>query len=100
MDMTNKEMAVIKAAIKSRNMSRLLQPILFGLLVGALLAMYFGALSGDNFLYLSILLVLLTIASPQLGGSPKYSDLVDILEKQLPQNPTMEDVLSDELHKT
>jgi hypothetical protein len=100
MDMTQKEVAVIKAAIKSRNKSKLIQPILFAVMVGALLAMLFGSLSGDQFTYLAFLLVFLTILSPQLGGSPKYSELVDILEKQLPQNPTMEDVLSQELKKT
>ena len=100
MDMTQKEVAVIKAAIKSRNKSKLIQPILFAVLVGALLAMLFGSLSGDQFTYLAFLLVFLTILSPQLGGSPKYSELVDILEKQLPQSPTMEDVLSQELKKT
>lgn len=41
-----------------------------------------------------------TIMSPHLGGSPKYGELVDILEKQLPQKATMEDVLSEELKKT
>jgi hypothetical protein len=100
MDMTQKEVAVIKAAIKSRNKSKLIQPILFAVMVGALLAMLFGSLSGDQFMYLAFLLVFLNILSPQLGGSPKYSELVDILEKQLPQNPTMEDVLSQELKKT
>ena len=99
MDMTQKEVAVIEAAIKSRNKSKLIQPILFALMVGALLAMLFGSLSGDNFTYLAFLLVFLTIVSPQLGDSPKYSQLVDILEKNLPQNETMEDVLSQELRK-
>jgi hypothetical protein len=99
MDMTSKEVAVIKAAIKSRNKSKLFQPALFLILVVALLAMIFGAMSGDEFAYLAIPLVFLTIIQPQLGGSPKYSELVDILEKQLSQNETMEDVLSQELRK-
>ncbi|GGI83849.1 hypothetical protein [Shewanella gelidii] len=100
MDMTQKEIAVIKAAIKARNKSKLIQPILFVVMVGSLLAMLFGSLSGDQFTYLAFLLVFLTLLSPQLGGSPKYGELVDILEKHLPQNPTMEDVLSQELKKT
>ena len=99
MDMTQKEVKVIKAAIKSRNKSKLLQPVLFAILLGALLAMFFGSLSGDEFTYLAIPLVFITIMLPQLGGSPKYSELVDILEKQLPQNGTMEGVLSQELKK-
>ncbi|SEL08279.1 hypothetical protein SAMN05216262_105165 [Colwellia chukchiensis] len=97
MDMTQKEVAVIEAAIKSRNKSKRIQPILFALMIGALLAMLFGSLSGDNFTYLAFLLVFLTIVSPQLGNAPKYCELVDILEKNLPQNETMEDVLSQEL---
>ncbi len=99
MDMTSKEVAVIKAAIKSRNTSKLLQPALFVILVVALLAMIFGAMSGDEFVYLAIPLVFLAIIQPQLGGSPKYSELVDILEKQLPKKETMDDVLSKELIK-
>jgi len=77
-----------------------LQPVLFAILIVALLAMIFGFMSGDEFAYLAVPLVFLTIMLPQLGGSPKYSELVDILEKQLPQKPTMEDVLSQELKKT
>jgi len=100
MDMTQKEVAVIKAAIKSRNKSKFIQPILFTVMVSILLAMLFGSLSVDKFTYLAFLLVFLTIMSPQLGGSPKYNELVDILEKQLPQKTTMDDVLSQELKKT
>ncbi len=100
MDMSPKEVTVIKAAIKSRNKIKFIQPILFSVMVAALLAMLFDSLSGDTFTYLASLLVFLTIMSPQLGGSPKYSELVDILEKQLPQKTTMEDVLSQELKKT
>ncbi|WP_137226091.1 hypothetical protein [Shewanella sp. MEBiC00475] len=99
MDMTQKEVAVVKAAIKSRNKSKLFQPVLFAILVGMLLAMLFGSLSGDEFTYVVIPLVFLTILLPQLGGSPKYNELVDILEKQLPQNDTMESILSQELNK-
>tara|TARA_B100000809_G_scaffold251731_1_gene285573 strand:+ start:66 stop:368 length:303 start_codon:yes stop_codon:yes gene_type:complete len=100
MELTKKEVALINAAIKSKNKSKLFQPVLFAMLVGALLAMLFGSLSGDEFTYLAFPLVFLTIILPQLGGSPKYNELVDILEKQLPKNPTMEDVLSQELKKT
>jgi|GEM_PF-2023466 len=98
MDLTPKEVAVIKAAVKSRSISKILQPILFAILVVALLAMLFGSLSGDDFTYLAVPLVLITVLLPQLG-SPKYSELLDILEKQLPKEPTMEDVLSQELKK-
>jgi hypothetical protein len=69
-------------------------------LVVALLVMLFGSPSGDVFTYLAVPLVFLIIILPQLGGSPKYNELVDILEKQLPQSATMEDVLSQELKKT
>ncbi len=53
MDMTKQEVAVIKAAIKSQNKSKLIQPVLFAILIGALLAMLFGSLSGDEFAYLA-----------------------------------------------
>jgi hypothetical protein len=66
----------------------------------ALLVMFFGSLSVNEFTYLAIPLVFLIIILPQLGGSPKYNELVDILEKQLAQSATMEDVLSQELKKT
>ena len=99
MDMTKQEVTVIKAAIKSRNKSKLIQPVLFAILIGALLMMLFGTLSGDEFTYLAIPLVFITILSPQLSRSPKYSELVEILEKQLPQNATMDDVFSQELKK-
>tara|TARA_R110002167_G_scaffold57840_7_gene163751 strand:+ start:227 stop:367 length:141 start_codon:yes stop_codon:yes gene_type:complete len=44
MDMTQKEVAVVKAAMKSRNKSKLFQPVLFAILVGMVLAMLFGVL--------------------------------------------------------
>lgn len=103
MEMTSKEIAMIKAAVKSRNKSKVFQPILFAILVVALLAMLFGALSGDEFSVLAIPLLVMTMLLPQLGGSPKYHELVDILEKRLPKTPTIEDVLSEALikhHKT
>lgn len=81
MELTQKELVVIKAAIKSRNKSKLLQPVLFATLVVALLAMLFGSLSGAEFAYLAVQLVLVTIMLPQFGSSPKYNELVDILEK-------------------
>ncbi|MBB1438440.1 hypothetical protein H5202_07015 [Shewanella sp. SG41-4] len=99
MDMTQKEVAVVKAAMKSRNKSKLFQPVLFAILVGLLIAMLFGVLPEEQFAYLAIPLVILTILLPQLGASPKYNELVDILEKQLPQHDTMESVLSQELNK-
>ena len=58
-----------------------------------------GFISGDNFVYLSFLLIFLSIMSPQLGASPKYVELVDILEKRLEESPSMEGVLSEELRK-
>lgn len=100
MDITQQEVAVIKTAIKSRNKAKVIQPILFSTLMIALFAMFFGSLSGDEFAYLAIGLVFITIMLPQLGNSPKYTELVDILEKQLPKETTMEDVLSQELKKT
>ncbi|MBN2841820.1 MAG: hypothetical protein JXM68_01955 [Sedimentisphaerales bacterium] len=99
MDLTSKEVAVINAAIKSRKKSKLLQPVLFSILVIALLAMLFGSISGDEFTYLSVPLVLITILLPYTGGAPKYNELVDILEKQLPREPTIENVLSNEIEK-
>jgi ABC-type transport system involved in cytochrome c biogenesis permease component len=82
MEMTSKEIAIIKAAVKSRNKSKVLQPILFAILVVVLLAMLFGALSGDEFSALALPLLFITILLPQLGGSAKYHELVDILEKR------------------
>jgi hypothetical protein len=73
--------------------------VLFAILVGLLIAMLFGVLPEEQFAYLAIPLVILTILLPQLGASPKYNELVDILEKQLPQHDTMESVLSQELNK-
>lgn len=99
MDMSQKEIAVIKAAMKSRNKSKWMQPVLFMILVGLLIAMLFGVLPHEQFTYLAIFLVFFTIILPQLGGSPKYNELVDILEKKLPQHDTMENMLSQELNK-
>ncbi len=95
MDMPPKEVEVIKA----RNQGNFLQLVIFALLIIALVAMLFGILSGDKFAYLAILLVFLTVMLPQLGGSRKYNELINILEKRLPQNTTMEDILSQELKK-
>ena len=95
MDMTPKEVAVIK----TRNKGSFLQLVIFVLLIMALVAMLFGVLSSDKFAYLAILLVFLTVILPQPGDSRKYNELINILEKRLPQSTTMEDVLSQELKK-
>lgn len=100
MELTQKEVALVNAAIKSKKKSKLFQPLLFSFLVGALIAMLFDYLSGEEFAYLAVPLVFVTVLLPQLGGSPKYNELVDILEKQLPQKPTMESVLVQEIKKT
>ena len=84
MELTKKEVALVNAAIKSKSKSKSLQHILFAFLVGALIAMLFGFLSGDEFKYLAVGLVVVTILLPQLGGAPKYNELLDILEKKLP----------------
>jgi len=99
MAMSLKEISVIKAAIQSRNRGKLLQPFLCIILIAALFTMILGAMSGEQFAYLAIPLIFLTLIQPQLGGAPKYSELVDILERQLPQKETMEDVLSQEIRK-
>ena len=97
MELTKKDVALVNAAVQSKNKSKLLQPILFIFLVVALMAMLWGSLSGQEFICLAALLVFLTILLPQLGGSPKYNELVDILEKQLPKSTLLEDTLSQEL---
>jgi hypothetical protein len=99
MELTKKDVALINSAVKSKNKSKPLQVILFILFVIALFAMVFGFLSGQEFIYLAVPLVFLTILLPQLGGSPKYNELVDILEKQLPKNTAMDDILSEWLKK-
>ena len=100
MELTQKEVVVIKAAIKSRNKNKLLQPVLFALLIVATLTMLLGLVSGAEFTYMAMVLLVITIIQPQLGGSPKYTELVDILERQLPSKPIMEEVASQELKKT
>lgn len=97
MELTKKDVALVNAAVQSKNKSKLLQPILFIFLVVALMAMLWGSLSGQEFTCLAVLLIFLTILLPQLGGSPKYNELVDILEKQLPKSTMMEDTLSQGL---
>jgi ABC-type transport system involved in cytochrome c biogenesis permease component len=86
MELTREEVVAIKAAVESRNKSKLLQPILFIILVAALLTMLLGSLSADEFTYLATPLVLITIMFPRLSGSSAYNNLVDILEKKLPKN--------------
>lgn len=61
--------------------------------------MLLGSLSGNEFTYLAVPLVFITIILSQPNGSPKYNELVDILEKQLPEESTMENLLSQELKK-
>jgi hypothetical protein len=99
MELTKKDVALINAAVQSKNKSKPLQVILFIIFIIALFAMVFDFLSGQEFTYLAVPLVFLTILLPQLGGSPKYNELVDILEKQLPKNTAMDDILSEWLKK-
>ena len=99
MDLTSKELAVMKAAVQSRNKIKFVQPVLFLMFVAALLARLFGVLSGDEFASVAVPLLLLTMLLPQLAGSPRYNELIDILEERLPKKQTMVDVLAEELKK-
>jgi hypothetical protein len=99
MEFTQKEALLVKAAIKSRNKNKILQPLLLIFLIVSVVIMTLGFISGENFTYISFFLIFLSIMSPQLGPSPKYVELVDILEKKLALSPSMEDVLSEELEK-
>ncbi|KAA1153111.1 hypothetical protein [Pseudoalteromonas distincta] len=100
MEFTKKEVLLIKAAIKSKDRIKIIQPILLLSFTVVLLAMLFNLISLEEFTYLAIPIIYITILLPQVFGSPKHYELVDILEKQLPKIPAMEDVLSQELKKT
>lgn len=91
MEFSEKELILIKkASVKMRQVS-ISRTISFGVLLLSLVAMLFGYLDEKVFAYLSFIIVIVSIAQPQLGTGPKYEELVGLLaSKCLSKDPAIE----------
>lgn len=99
MELNRKEMKLVKKTIKLRNRNRFYGPVAFMSLMVALLAMFFGYLSAEDFVYKALPFVLFLLLLPRSGGAPRYNDLVDILERHAHHQPTAQEIVVGELKK-
>ena len=83
MEFSKKEIALIKSASRKMKQSTFSRIFLLVTLVILLSLMLTGYLSGDHFAYLSVFLVIASIAQPELGSGPKYEELVSLLNSKL-----------------
>ena len=82
MEFSEKELRLIAAARKQAADARVKRVlILIAMLVGMGL-MIAGVVATDRFAYACLAAVIWSIALPQLGGGPKYEDLVTLLESK------------------
>ena len=87
MNFTKEEIETIQAAIKAKRITKLIKQILIISLVFIFFALFFDYLDTHVVKYLLIPFFIMIVASP-LAPGPMYDDLVDILEKHLPDNLT------------
>ncbi|MBU2916848.1 hypothetical protein KO505_02595 [Psychrosphaera sp. F3M07] len=85
MKLTSQEIVTIKSAIKSRNKVKYLNYFLIWAHFLAILSLFLGLISTKELTVIAFLVVLMMIITPTYLGSPKYSTLLDILEKQVPE---------------
>ncbi|MES2319171.1 MAG: hypothetical protein V4631_16970 [Pseudomonadota bacterium] len=82
MKFSEDELKLIGAARKKSTDARVKRLlILFAIMIGIGL-MIAGIVSADRIAYAAVAAVFLSIAMPQLGGGPKYEDLVKLLESK------------------
>ncbi len=95
----NKEQKLMKKATKLRNRNRFYQPVAFLSLTVALLAMFFGYLAAEDFVYKALPFVLFLLVLPRSDGAPRYNDLLDVLERHVHHQPTAQEIVVGELKK-
>jgi hypothetical protein len=83
MEFSEKELKLIAAAKRKSSdalVKRVLILIAISVGMGLMIA---GKISPDCFAYVTVAAVFLAVAMPQLGGEPKYEDLVKLLDSKL-----------------
>ena len=83
MEFSEKELKLIAAAKKKTSdnlVKRVLILIAISVGMGLMVA---GKISPDYFANATVAAVFLAVAMPQLGGEPKYEDLVKLLDSKL-----------------
>ena len=79
---SEQELKIINQARNKISRSRFSKIVVILVLVALILAMLNGQVGEKEFVFFIFLLVLITIAQPQLGSGPKYEDLVTLLESK------------------
>jgi hypothetical protein len=79
---TEREIDTIRHARKKLARIRFSQIIAVIVLAIMVAGIFTSHISGNNFVTFAFILILLTIAQPQLGAGPKYQDLVELLENK------------------
>lgn len=80
MEFSEKELAVIAAAKKKTTAATFVRVAIVVAMLFGIALMFADVVIADHVVYVSIAAVLLAVARPQLGGGPKYEDLVRLLE--------------------
>lgn len=86
MELSEKEVNLIKSAIKERKSKRYAQWLLIVLMLLSILGMYFGVIDSKEFSYVAFALVGVTVLHSYHYKSASYDQLLDILNKRVPDN--------------
>lgn len=83
MEFTQKELALIAKASRKASNAKIIRVVLLIAMLIAVGCMFMDVFDSDKLAYGLFVAVLVAIAHPQLGGGPKYEDLVAMLKQKL-----------------
>ncbi|MUH73191.1 hypothetical protein [Psychrosphaera haliotis] len=86
MELSDKEIGLVKSAIRERKSKHLVQLFLLVLMLITVLCMYLGYIDSKEFAYAAIALIIATISHNYHYKSASYDQLLDILSKRIPDN--------------
>jgi len=86
MELSDKEIGLVKSAIRERKSKHLVQLFLLVLMLITVLCMYLGYIDSTEFAYAAFALIIATISHNYRYKSASYDQLLDILSKRIPDN--------------
>ena len=86
LNLTEKEIEKIRVAQKYIAQARFLGPLTFALFLAFLFPYFFGYMSDRELLYFLLPVIFFILFWPKMRGAPRYSELVELLEKTLEQD--------------
>ena len=86
MELSDKEIGLVKSAIRERKSKYLIQLFLLALMLITVLCMYLGYIDSKEFAYAAFALIIAAVSHNYRYKSASYEQLLDILSKRVPDN--------------